>query len=52
MPVVLILLAVGPAPDRAYPTMQACTAAARRHGRGVVWACVTRAAETLRTPSR
>jgi hypothetical protein len=36
MPVVLILLAAGPAPERAYPTMQACTAAApavaRRRG--------------------
>lgn len=46
-PVVLILLAAVTAPERPFPTMQACTAAApaiaRRHGAGGAWACVTRA---------
>lgn len=44
MPVVLILLAVS-APERPFPTMQACAQAApvvaRRRGRGVVPVCVT-----------
>nr|WP_171015608.1 hypothetical protein [Methylobacterium sp. L1A1] len=44
MPVVLILLAVS-APERPFPTMQACAEAApaiaRRAGRGVMPVCVT-----------
>ncbi|GJE78666.1 hypothetical protein BGCPKDLD_5288 [Methylorubrum suomiense] len=44
MPVVLILLAVS-APERPFPTMQACAqaapAVARRAGRGAVPVCVT-----------
>lgn len=47
MPALLILLPLAVvAPDRPYPTMQACTGAApavaRRRGRGGIWACVAR----------
>ena len=57
MSVVLILFLSGatPAADQAitsttHPTMRACEEAGRaeqrrRHGRGVFWACVTRARE-------
>lgn len=56
MPAVLVLLPLTlAAPDRPYPTMQACERAApaiaRRAGPGVVPVCVTRTPKPSRFPS-